>query len=311
MLADRRVQVVRRSALPLHSRLYPLQSLPGHCFPALVSCQLSLQLARVVRVRRCPTRSFLTGSDETHEPCVDVTPAYQYTGCQRLISAGSAGKEAVMIKVLATVIRRPHVSHEELVKVWETVHAPHVVKIAQPERYRITFFDQRAEEDDPGLDGMAELWFRDTQHYDTGIGRNAPPEIMDDGFSDYADIGKGTWLTVTEHVIVDGPTTRETTKFTFFVKRREGVARETLQQYWLNTHVPNVAAAIRRTAHARRYTVNLVDGGKERLYDGIAHIWLDGHNPSLADLAGLAPDDFPHLVRPLLLSRGHEIRIVD
>jgi hypothetical protein len=138
-----------------------------------------------------------------------------------------------MIKVRATVIRRPHVSHEELVKVWETVHAPHVVKIAQPERYRITFFDQCAAEDDPGLDGMAELWFRDTQHSDTGIGRNAPPEIMDDGFSDYADIGKGTWLTVTEHVI------------------------------------------------------------------------------SLADLAGLAPDDFPHLVRPLLMSRGHEIRIVD
>ena len=76
-----------------------------------------------------------------------------------------------MLKVIATVVRRAHLSHEELVKVWEGVHAPHVVKIAQPERYRITFFDPQQAVDDPGLDGMAELWFRDKRHFDTTIGR--------------------------------------------------------------------------------------------------------------------------------------------
>ena len=83
-----------------------------------------------------------------------------------------------MFKILATVIRRATVSHDELVRVWETVHAPHVVKIAKPERYRITFFEQpeagdepgQASDQAPGLDGMAELWFRDKQHYDTTIG---------------------------------------------------------------------------------------------------------------------------------------------
>ena len=215
-----------------------------------------------------------------------------------------------MLKVIATVVRRANISREELVKVWEGVHAPHVVKIAQPERYRITFFDAQQVADDPGLDGMAELWFRDKRHFDTTIGREAPPEIMADRFDEYADFSKGAWLSVTEHVNVDGPTTRDTTKLVYFVKRREGIERSALDRYWLDTHVPNVAAAIRRTPSARRYTVDLVDPARERVYDGIAQISLDGPHPSFSDVRDYVPDSFSELIQPLLMARGHEIRIV-
>jgi hypothetical protein len=215
-----------------------------------------------------------------------------------------------MLKVIATVVRQAHISHEELVKVWERVHAPHVKKIAQPERYRITFFDPRQAADDPGLDGMAELWFRDKRHFDATIGREAPPEIMADHFNEYADFNKGAWLSVTEHVNVDGPTTRETTKLVYFVKRKKGVERSALDRYWLDIHVPNVAAALRRTPNARRYTVDLVDPARERVYDGIAQISLEGQNPSFADVRDYVPDEFSELIQPLLLARGHEVRIV-
>ena len=215
-----------------------------------------------------------------------------------------------MLKVIAIVVRRAPIAHAELVKVWEEVHAPHVKKIAQPERYRLTFFDPQPTADDPGFDGMAELWFRDQRHFDTTIGREAPPEIMADRFHEYADFSKGTWLSVTEHVNVDGPTTRDTTKLVYFVKRREGIERSALDRYWLDTHVPNVAAAIRRTPSARRYTVDLVDPARERVYDGIAQISLDGPHPSFSDLRDFEPDGFGELIQPLLMSRGHEIRIV-
>ncbi len=215
-----------------------------------------------------------------------------------------------MLKLIATVVRRANISHAELVKVWEGVHAPHVVKIAQPERYRITFFDPQEAADDPGLDGMAELWFRDKHHFDATIGRQAPPEILADRFNEYADFSKGAWLSVTEHLNVDGPTTRDTTKLVYFVKRREGVERAALDRYWLETHVPNVAAALRRTPTARRYIVDLVDPARERVYDGIAQISFDGPHPSFADVQDYVPDEFPELIQPLLLSRGHEIRIV-
>jgi hypothetical protein len=82
---------------------------------------------------------------------------------------------------------------------------------------------------------------------------------MADRFQEYADFSKGTWLSVTERVNVEGPTTRDTTKLGYCVKRREGVERAALDHYWLGTHVPNVAAEIRRTPGARRYTVDLVD----------------------------------------------------
>lgn len=215
-----------------------------------------------------------------------------------------------MFKVIATVARQAHVSHEELVKVWEGVHAPHVKQIAQPERYRITFFNPQRTADDPGLDGMAELWFRDKRHFDTTIGREAPPEIMDDRFNEYADFNKGAWLFVTEHINVDGPTTRETTKLVYFVKRKEGVERAALDRYWLDVHVPNVAAALRRTPNARRYTVDLVDPVRDRVYDGIAQISLEGQNPSFADVRDYVPDEFDKLIQPLLMARGHEVRIV-
>ena len=215
-----------------------------------------------------------------------------------------------MFKVIATVVRRANISHEELIKVWEEVHAPHVKKIAQPERYRITFFDPQQAADDLGLDGMAELWFRDKRHFDTRMGREAPPEILADRFNEYADMTKGTWLSVTEHVNIDGPTMRETTKLVYFVKRREGVERSTLDRYWLDIHAPNVAAALRRTPTARRYTVDLVDPARERVYDGIAQISLDGRNPSFADVRDYVPDEFDTLIQPLLLSYGHEISIV-
>lgn len=215
-----------------------------------------------------------------------------------------------MFKVIATVVRQAHISHAELVTVWEKVHAPHIVKIVQPEQYRITFFDPQDTAEDPGLDGMAELWFRDKRHFDTTIGREAPPEIMDDRFHEYADLSKGAWLSVTEHINVDGLTTPETTKLVYFVKRREGVERSAMDRYWLDIHVPNVAAALRRTPTARRYTVNLVDPARDRVYDGIAQISLEGQNPSFADVRDYVPDGFTEMIQPLRLSRGHEIRIV-
>ena len=72
-----------------------------------------------------------------------------------------------MLKFMATVQRLNHVSHEELIHMWENVHAPHIVDLVKPERYRITFFDTAADSGDSHPDGMAELWFRDMRHFET------------------------------------------------------------------------------------------------------------------------------------------------
>ena len=215
-----------------------------------------------------------------------------------------------MLKWTATVIRQEHVSHDELVDVWEHVHAPHVAKVAKPVRYRVTFFDPQDTPDDPGLDGMAELWFRDQRHFDTMMGREAGPEILADRFSEYADLSKVAWLSVTEHVNVDGPTHRDMTKLVYFVKRRPEIDRSDLDQYWLDVHVPNVAAAVSRTPSAVRYSVDLVTK-RDMVYDGIAQLTFDSTDARFHELQGFEPDGFGELVKPLLVARGRELRIVD
>ena len=216
-----------------------------------------------------------------------------------------------MLKFMATVQRLNHVSHEELIHMWENVHAPHIVDLVKPERYRITFFDTAADSGDSHPDGMAELWFRDMRHFETSIGREAPPNIDADNFSKYGAIQKGCNLFTNEHLNVAGPTSQDTTKLVFFVKRREGIKRTHLDDYWLKVHVPNVIAAINTTADAVRYSVDLVDTTEERAYDGVAQIWIDHPNATFADIQGYEPDDFGELVEPMLVVSGHEVRIVD
>ena len=151
------------------------------------------------------------------------------------------------------------------------------------------------------------------EHFETTIGRQAPPNIDADKFSTYATIQPGCNLFVTEHLNVDGPTTRDTTKLVFFIKRRQGIERAHLDDYWLKVHVPNVVAAINNTPDAVRYSVDLVDlddAERERAYDGVAQICIDHPNATFADIQGYEPDGFGELVEPMLVCSGYEVRIV-
>lgn len=211
-----------------------------------------------------------------------------------------------MLKMMVTVVRREQVSHEELVRVWEEIHAPHVNELLQPERYKITFFGSADTFPHPGADGMAELWFRDEQHFRSAM---AQADIGTDGFGDYADYAKVFWYPVIEYLNVDGSTSRETTKLVYFLKRKEGVDRSEFHQVWLDVHLPNVAAAVLAAPQAKRYTVSLVTSAEELAYDGVAQIWMEGKEPSITDLR-LEPDAFSDLIGVLHGCRSHEFSVV-
>ncbi|HJN52797.1 MAG: EthD domain-containing protein [Pseudomonadales bacterium] len=210
-----------------------------------------------------------------------------------------------MLKMMVTVVRRAEVSHQELVRAWEEIHAPHILKLWQPERYKISLFGSADRFPHPALDGMAELWFRDEEHL-----RSALAQVSDDAFGEYADYSKVLWYPVDEYLNVDGSTSRETTKLVYFLKRKEGVDRSEFQQVWLDVHRPNVAAAVKASPRAQRYTVSLVTSAEELAYDGVAQIWMEGNEPSIADLH-LEPDAFSDLIGVLHGCRSHELSIVD
>ena len=212
-----------------------------------------------------------------------------------------------MLKWIATVKRRPGVEREALFDHWEHKHAPNVVRLFQPDQYRITFFDP---EDDGGIamDGMAEIWFRDRAHFERSIGPDMPLARETDGFGKYSNYEDGFALLTSERIAVDGAVGPEDTKLTFFVKRRQEVTQEALFHYWTANHMPLVKREVERSPDALRYTVALAEQGREGPYDGMAAIWFRNADAQLDDLRR-TPDGFRDL-QSFIIVRGREIAIV-
>jgi hypothetical protein len=211
-----------------------------------------------------------------------------------------------MLKWIVAVKRRDGVSHEELVDFWEHIHIPHVRELAQPIKYRVTFFDR----DQPNVDcdGMAELTFRDEAHFDSTVGRNAPPNIRADGFGKLAS-SLPIQLFTDERVNVDAETTRDDLKISFFATHRAGVSVEAFHEHWVGVHLPNVKAAVERTPSAVRYVVNLSRPGSASSFDGMAAIWFRDPAATFTDL-GLTDDGYIGLIGESLTVRGHELVVV-
>jgi hypothetical protein len=208
-----------------------------------------------------------------------------------------------MLKWIVAVKRRDGVSHEELVDFWEHTHIPHVRELARPVGYRVTFFDPGQPEVD--CDGMAELTFRDEAHFDSTVGRNAPPNLRADGFSRFSS-SLPIQLFTDERVNVDGETTRHDLKISFFATRRAGVTVDAFHEHWLGVHLPNVKAAVERTPSAVRYVVNLSRPGSPSSFDGMAAIWFRDPAATFTDL-GLTDDGYVGLIGDSLTVRGHEL----
>lgn len=211
-----------------------------------------------------------------------------------------------MLKWIIAVKRGDGVTHQELVGKWEHTHIPHVRELAQPVRYRVTFFDPG--QPDVDCDGMAELTFRDQAHFDDTVGHNAGPNVGRDGFGQLVS-SYPIRLFADEHVNVDGDTTRDDLKISYFAKRRPDVSVEAFHEHWLGVHVPNVKAAVERTPSAVRYVVNLARAGSPSSFDGMAAIWFRDPAATFTDL-GLSDDGFLAMVGENLTVQGHELVVV-
>ncbi|MFN0090090.1 MAG: hypothetical protein ACKVWR_07475 [Acidimicrobiales bacterium] len=181
------------------------------------------------------------------------------------------------IKHLSPLRRRDGVTHDQLVAHWRDPHAVGVKAFMRPDRYAITFFDQR--EGRAQYDGMASVAFDDLDDALTRTGRNMAPEVANDGFVDLVQTPM-TRLQVIEHVIVPGPAGGPATaeereaayKMTFLVSANEGEDLADLHRHWLEIHAPNVASSF-VAAGGVRYVVNLVDrAAKDQPFAGVAEL---------------------------------------
>lgn len=214
-----------------------------------------------------------------------------------------------MIKSIAGVRRRDGVTREQLFDHWEHGHAPFVARHAEPERYRVTFFDAAADGTLPPYDGLAELWFRDREHMDAwfhGSKRGS------DGFGKLTEGGAGFRMLTSEYPVVEAAVAREQEKAVYLVKRREEVDPAQFFAHWRDVHAPNVAAGVERTEGCIRYAISLADLGEPGGFDGVAEIWWRDTEARLRGLEGVEDDGFGQLIDPLATFQlvGHEIAVV-
>lgn len=226
-----------------------------------------------------------------------------------------------MLKWVVPVTKREGVDRESFYEFWRCIHAPHVANLAKPERYCVTFFESAASlggapaADTMAYDGLAELWFRDFDHFNDAFGDHRGALRTIDGFSDLTEPLSDSLFT-TEHIYVDSPTSADAMKWVAFVKRGDGVNRDQLFHAWHDGHSPRVSNTIARAeGRCLRYTTSHADQGAEGgPWDGIASLWYANAE---AAARGLPPSDEPGDPFPPLLDgsatvilQGREIVVV-
>ncbi len=232
-----------------------------------------------------------------------------------------------MLKWIVPVTRREGVERESFFEFWRCIHAAHIANLAQPVKYFVTFFNSSASlggappADAMPYDGLAELWFRDFDHFNGAFGEHRGRLPTIDGFQELIEPTTDSMF-ATEHVYIDTPTGDDAVKWVAFVKRGSSVSRDALFSAWRDGRSPRVARSIGRSGGAcSRYTTSHADlaaqdgpGAEDGTWDGIASLW---YADAAAAAKGLPPSDepgdpFPPLIdaAATVLLQGREIAIV-
>ena len=181
-----------------------------------------------------------------------------------------------MVKIAAFFKRKPGMSVEDFQSYWRTTHADIVVKLPGIRRYvQSHTILSGYRKGEPIYDGMAELWFDNT---DAMRAQAGTPEFVavradEPNFMDVASQGS---IITEEHVIKDGPIPVDGVKNVEFVSHKPGMPIEDFQKHWREVHGPLGAAipVVRRyvQSHTR---LSIYQKGKTPLYDGVALTWFD------------------------------------
>jgi uncharacterized protein (TIGR02118 family) len=215
-----------------------------------------------------------------------------------------------MIKAITYLKRRPGMPVEEFQTYWRTRHPEVVKKLPGLRRYvqshaRRGIYEKRQ----PAYDGIAEVWFDDTNALRALRETRELATVQADEVKFIDRITMGLIIS-DDHVILDGPTHPEMAKGVGFVKRKPGMSVEDFQRHWREAHAPLAVQlpGLRRyeQCHTR---LAAYASGREPRWDGISIIWFDDAKALRAaqqspeferaradDANFVAPDPIPFLI---------------
>jgi len=220
-----------------------------------------------------------------------------------------------MVKAISFFKRKSGMSVESFQEYWRTAHAELVVKMPGIRRYvqshtRLSGYRKG----EPIYDGIAEIWFDETQAMRALAGTREYAAVQADEiqFIDRATMG----LIITEdHVIKNGPVPPNGVKNIELINHKPGMTIEAFQKYWREVHGPLAALipVVRRyvQSHTRRA---IYESGRTPRYDGVALTWFD--DTQAMRLSATTPEyarvraDEANFIRPsppFIIAREHAI----
>lgn len=215
-----------------------------------------------------------------------------------------------MVKIVAFFKRKPGTSVDAFGAYWRTAHAEIVTRMPGLRRYAQSHtLASGYRKGEPTYDGIAELWFDDTQVMRALVQTPEYAAVRADE-RNFIDLTTMDSIITEEHAIKDGPTPPAGVKNVAFITRKPGMAIEAFQRYWREVHGPLGASipVVRRyvQSHTRRA---IYDSGRTPIYDGVAVTWFDDTHamrvsaamPEYARVRAdevnfLAPDEPPFII---------------
>jgi len=181
-----------------------------------------------------------------------------------------------MVKAVSFFKRKAGMPVEEFQAYWLRDHPAVVVRLPGVRRYvqsHTLLAGYRKGE--PIYDGIAELWFEDTQAMAALRGTKEIAEVEADE-AVFIDRGTMRLILAEEHVIKDGPAPPGGAKNVEFVTRKPGLAVQDFQRYWRETHGPLAAQIPMIRRYVQSHTrPSAYERGRTPAYDGVAITWFD------------------------------------
>ena len=181
-----------------------------------------------------------------------------------------------MVKVVSFFKRKQGMAVDEFQAYWRARHPDVVTKLPGLRRYvQSHTLVAGYRKGEPIYDGIAEVWFDDTNAMRALRGTPVYEHVEADE-ARFIDRSTMRLLITEEHVIKDGAPPANGVKNVEFVTHTPGMAIDAFQRYWRDVHGPLAATipVIRRyvQSHTRR---SAYEGGRTPAYDGVAMTWFD------------------------------------